>query len=144
MVYERDDLYMNAAPAPGPEVDTNESLYRCLPTMDWWVASEKRPSSAAFRNPDFSTDMVSVAKTPEYTLARFRKGSGLVIFKYGNAKVIGFIARIEPDPDHPDNTAHANVYNPPASLSKRKTLALKLIAKIVECGGIVREPTFDS
>jgi hypothetical protein len=135
---------MSTAPSPGPEVDTGESLYRCLTTMDWWVAAEKRLSSAAFKQPDFSTDMVSVAKTPEYTLARFRPGSGLVVFRYGDAQVIGFIARIEIDPEFPDNKAHANVYNPSSSQSKRKILALKLIEKIIEHGGILREPTFSS
>jgi hypothetical protein len=57
--------------------------------------------------------MASIAGSPQYTLDRFPRGSGLVSFNYGGAKVIGFIARIEADPEYPENKAHANVYNPP-------------------------------
>jgi hypothetical protein len=44
-------------------------------------------------------------------------------------------------PDYPDNKAHANVYNPNAQ-KKRKTMAQKLVQKIVERGGILVEPIF--
>lgn len=84
--------------SPGPEVDPTENLFRCITTNDWWVAEEGRPSSAAFKQPDFSTDMESIAKTPEYTLRRFPAGCGLVAFNYGTAKAIGFVARQEGDP----------------------------------------------
>jgi hypothetical protein len=88
---------MSQAGAPGPEVDTKEDLYRCLTTPDWWVAEEKRPSSAAFKQPDFSADVASLAGSPQYTLERFPAECGLVAFNHGDAKEIGFIARLEPD-----------------------------------------------
>ena len=116
---------MSTAGSPRSEVDPQEDLYRCLTTMDWWVAEEKRPSSAAFKQPVFSTDVASLAGSPQYTLGRFPDGCGLVLFNYGDAKTLGFIARLEIDPEHPENKAHANVYNPNAS-SKRKTMAQKL------------------
>jgi hypothetical protein len=134
---------MSNSITPGPEIDVKDDLYRCVTTNDWWVAEENRPSSAAFKQPDFSTDVVSLAGSPEYTLSRFPEGCGLVQFNYGDAKLIGFIARLERDPDHPDNHAHANVYNSHGS-SKRKTLAQKLVEKIVEKGGIIRAPSFGS
>ncbi len=136
-------MRMSGSGTPGPEVEAKEDLYRCLTTPDWWVAEEKRPSSAAFKQPDFSTDVASIAGSPEYTLGRFRKGCGLVVFNYGDAKAIGFIARLETDPEFPENKAHANVYNPSAA-GKRKTMAQKLVQKIVENGGILVEPTFSS
>ncbi len=116
----------------------SDHLHRCLTAPDWWVAEENRPSSAAFKQPDFSTDMASIAKTPEYTLARFPAGCGLVAFNYGEAKTIGFITRQEEDPEFPDNKAHANVYNPQASGSKRKTMAQKLAQKCA----VLKPPTF--
>ena len=44
--------------------------------------------------------------------------------------MIGFIARIEPDPEYPENKAHANVYNLNGG-SKRKTMAQKLAQKCI-------------
>ena len=116
---------MSTASSPGQEVDTKEDLYRCLTTMDWWVAEEGTPSSAAFKQPEFSTDVVSLAGSPEYTLSRFPAGCGLILFNYGDAKGLGFAARLELDPEFPENKAHANVYNPNVP-SKRKTMAQKL------------------
>lgn len=135
---------MSDAAMPGQEVDVNDDLYRCITTPDWWDSSENRPSSAAFKQPDFSTDVVSLAGSPSYTLSRFPNGCGLVAFNYADAKAIGFTARLEIDPEYPDNHAHANVYNPLNSDNKRKKLARKLIEKILEKGGIVCVPTFSS
>ena len=45
----------------------------------------------------------------------------------------------EPDPDFPENLAHANVYNPKAP-SKRKTMAQKLVQKCK----VVCEPAFSA
>lgn len=135
---------MSESAAPGPEVNVNEDLYRCITTPAWWVAEENRPSSAAFKQPDFSTDIVSIAGTPDYTLSRFPSGCGLVLFNYGNTKTIGFIARQELDPAHPENLAHANVYNGTSSGNKRKTMAQKLVDKIVEKNTIVVVPHFAS
>jgi hypothetical protein len=133
---------MSQPATPGPEVDVQEDLYRCITTPAWWVPEENRPSSAAFKQPDFSTDMVSIARTPTYTLSRFPPGCGLVLFNYGDAKAIGFLARREMDPAHPENLAHANVYNRMPSGSKRKTMAQMLVEKIVEKNTIVMVPNF--
>lgn len=131
---------MSDAASPGPEVDPADFLNRCLTTPDWWVAEEGRPSSTAFKQPDFSTDIASLAKSAEYTLARFPPGCGLVSFNYGEAKTIGFIARQEADPEFPDNKAPANVYNAQPSGSKRKTMAQKLAQKCL----VLRAPSFPS
>jgi hypothetical protein len=134
---------MSPPATPGPEVAVTEDLYRCITTPDWWVPEKNRPSSAALKQPDFSTDRVSIAKTPDYTLRRFPPGCGLIQFNYGDAKEIGFIAREEIDPQHPDNLAHANVYNNVQSGNKRKTMAQKLIEKLLEKDGVVVAPTFN-
>jgi len=126
-------------PPPGPEVDPAEDLYRCLTTPQWWVEEEQRPSSAAFKHPDFSTDVASLAGSPEYTLRRFPPGCGLVSFNYGDAKAIAFLARLEPDPDYPENKAHANVHNPNPT-AKRKVMAQKLAQKCA----VVKVPAFAS
>jgi len=133
---------MNDAVTPGQEVDVKDDLYRCITTPDWWDSNENRPSSASFKQPDFSTDVARIAGSPDYTLSRFPKGCGLVSFNYGDAKAIGYTARLEIDPQHAENHAHANVYNPLDSDNKRKKLAKKLIDAILKKGGIVRVPTF--
>ena len=122
---------------PGPEVPSAEELYRGLSTPQWWVAEEKRPSSAAFRFPVFSVDLASLAGSPETTLAHLPKGSGLVSFNCGGARALGFDARLEIDPNHPDNKAHANVYSGHPS-SQRKRMAQKLVALCT----VVAEPSF--
>src|SRR5688572_4146290 len=100
---------MSLASTPGPDVAAHEDLYRGLTTPAWWVAQERRPSSAAFRHPSFSVDVASLAGTPEHTLAHLTAGSGVVVFNCGAARQLGFITRLEADPLHPDNKAHANV-----------------------------------
>jgi hypothetical protein len=121
----------------GPPVDAAEDLFRGITTEDWWVAEEGRPSSAAFRHPDFSTDVVSLAGTPAFTLGHLPPGSGLVRFNCGAARAIGFDARLEADPENPGNHAHANVYSL-HSTSQRKKAAQKLV---VLCT-IVQPPNF--
>jgi hypothetical protein len=132
---------MSNGDPPGPEVDAIEDLQRCITTPAWWVPEEGRPSSAAFKHPDFSTDISSIAGSADYTLRRFPAGCGLVAFNYGDAKALGFLARQELDPEFPDNIAHANVYSSP-SASKHKTMAQKLAQLILEKGGILVEPSF--
>ena len=56
-------------------------------------------------------------------------------------KIIGFLARLEEDPECPDNKAHANFYNGNVP-TQRKKMAAALIKKIVDSGGILVEPTF--
>jgi hypothetical protein len=110
---------------PGPPVDEKENLYRGITTRTWWVEEENRPSSAAFRHPDFSVDIASLAKSHTHTLSHLPPGSGVVSFNCGQAVQIGFVVRHELDPAHPDNHAHANVYNF-ASSSQRKKMAQRL------------------
>src|SRR5205809_1123320 len=97
---------MSSEVSPGPHgrpVAAHEHLYRGITTKDWWVPEEGRPSSAVFRHPDFSTDVVSLAGSPDYTLSHLPARSGLVEFNCGKAREIGFDARHEPDPEHPEN-----------------------------------------
>jgi hypothetical protein len=120
---------MNAAPpsgTQGPQVDAAEDLFRGITTDDWWVAEEGRPSSAAFRHPDFSVDVISLAGTAAFTLAHLPPGSGLVQFNCGDARAINFDARLEADPENPENHAHANVYSL-HSTSQRKKAAQRLV-----------------
>jgi len=131
---------MTAAPPPGPQgpqVDAAEDLFRGITTEAWWVVEKGRPSSAAFRHPDFSTDVVSMAQTPAFTLAHLPPGSGLVQFNCGAARAIDFDARLEPDPENPENHAHANVYSL-HSTSQRKKAAQRLAALCT----VVQEPNF--
>ena len=108
------------------EVAIEDSLYRCVSFAAGWVVEQNRPSSALFHNPDFSTDMVSIAQTPQYTLARFNENCGVALFSYIIAKELGFIARQEIDPEFPENKAHANVYHDQGSDKSRKKRAQKL------------------
>jgi hypothetical protein len=122
----------------GPAVPDHEDLFRGIPTEAWWVPEEKRPSSAAFRvDSPFSVDIVSLAGSPESTLAHLPPGSGLVQFNSGNARLVGFDARQELDPDYPENLAHAHVYTALTG-NGRKKAAQKLVGLCT----VVREPTF--
>jgi hypothetical protein len=115
---------MSEAPSPGPGVDGNDELYRGITTPDWWVAAEGRPSSAAFSFPKFSVDVAS-RTTVEQTLGHLRPSSGLVSFPCGKARDLGFDARLEIDPNFPENLAHAHVYCD-FGKSRRKTRAQEL------------------
>ena len=99
---------------------------------------KRRPSSAAFAFPDFSTDVVSLAGSPDHTLAHLPAGSGVAQFNAAAGRSLGFDARLEPDPESPTNHAHANVY---CSLAKnqRKKAAQKLAQ---EHSRLVRIPNF--
>src|SRR3989442_8476723 len=121
----------------GPPVPPEEDLYRGITTPDWWVAEEKRPSSAAFRFPSFSVDVASLAVSPQFTLAHLPAGSGLVSFNCGQARTLGFDGHLEPDPNHVENQAHANVYSL-HSASQRKKMAQRLVALCV----VGQEPKF--
>jgi hypothetical protein len=132
---------MNATESPatggphGPQVNDDEELYRCIAYPHWWDEQERRITSAAFKFPCFSVDVVALAGSPDTTLSRFRKGTGLVVFSCRTAKELGCEVRLEPDPNYPQNQAHAHVYMPS---EKRKTVARKL----VEASTVVREPSF--
>ncbi len=96
--------------ARGPQVGAGETLLRAIAYRSWWKEDEDRPSSAVFTfEPPISVDVSSLTSHQE-VLARFRSGSGLVSFVCGIAREIGFDARKEDDPEHPDNAAHAHLY----------------------------------
>lgn len=121
--------------SPGPLVAPVEDLYRGITTGDWWVEEENRPSSAAFKQPDFSTDIVSLAGSVDHTLSHLPEGSGVVQFNCGQASSLGYEIRQELDPQQPENHAHANVYNR-SGPSGRKKMAQRL----VQLCKIAREP----
>ena len=119
----------------GPPVGDDEELYRCIAHPNWWNEQEQRITSAAFKFPCFSVDVVSIAGSPMATLSRFWAGTGLVVFFGGVARELGCDVRLELDPMCPENLAHAHVYMP---AEKRKTISLKL----VEASTVVRRPSF--
>jgi hypothetical protein len=98
----------------GPTVADHEKLYRFITTPDWWVADEKRPSSAAFAHPLYSVNIASLI-TLEDSLDQLHEdlgcpNGGIVSFQCGHARTLGFDARHERDEQFPDNEAHAHVY----------------------------------
>ena len=120
----------------GPPVADDEDLYRCI-SPEWWIDEEKRVSSAAFTFPRFSVDVASLAGSPQATLSRFRQGSGIAAFLCREARALGCDVRLEIDPAHPENKAHAHVSMPQTS-GKRKAAARRLAAM---CRVLI-EPTF--
>jgi hypothetical protein len=128
---------MSDVASRGPEVDGVEDLYRGVTTRDWWVASEGRPSSAAFSFPIFSVDVASKT-TIERTLSHLRQGSGIVAFSCWRARELGFDARWEIDANFPENFAHAHVYCD-LPKSRRKTRAQELVSNCT----VVLPPKFD-
>ncbi len=106
----------------GAQVGDDEQLYRCIAYTNWWNEEEQPITSAAFKFPCFSVDVVSLAGSPESTLSRFLPGTGLVVISCRAAKELGCDVRLEPDPPCPENQAHAHVYMP---VEKRKAIARK-------------------
>jgi len=141
VVYERNVHMSSASPLvpQGPAVDSAEHLYRGITSINWWVSEEQRPSSAAFRHAEFSVDIASLAGSPQHTLSHLTPGSGVVSFNCGQARQLGFDAHQEPDPNHPDNHAHANVYN----LSSGNQIK-KAAQKLVLLCSVIVEPNFVS
>ncbi len=111
----------------GPQVSEEEDLYRAIIHPPWW--KNGKLSSAAFSYKKYSVDVSSLT-TPENTLQRFKDktpGAGLAALNCGIARNHRFDARLETDPNCPDNKAHAIVYYV-GSENKRKTNAKKLMA----------------
>lgn len=109
----------------GPQVADDEDVYRAILTPMQWSAAQNRPSSAAFDDEVFSVDIVSRTTIAEMR-ARFREVFHIVRFNCGDARTIDFDTRDEPDPDFPENVAHAHVYSLHATSSNRKKKARKL------------------
>jgi hypothetical protein len=135
---------MTEAGSRGPQIAPNEELYRAITAKDWWdlEADPPRVRSFAFRvHSPFSVNVVS--KMPLADAIRhlhdvlLSPAGGIVSFNCGEARSHLFDARDEPDPDHPENTAHANVYYD-GSNSQRKLDAKKL----AEACTIVHNPSF--
>jgi hypothetical protein len=82
-------------------------------------------SSGAFRAHVISVDIAS-RTTPLDSLRRQRNGRGVVSFSCGVARDLGFDAHDEPDPNFPDNIAHANMYSTHDNTSQAKTKARTL------------------
>ncbi len=134
---------MSDAGARGPEVAPAENLYRAIHSQQWWIAGRAQPlSSAAFSWPVFSVNIVSLMSLEDAVrhlreVLKSAKG-GIVMFNCASAKGLGFDPRKEPDPNYPQNKAHANVYSD-GSDSNRKTRAKKLAASYCQ---VVLEPSF--
>ncbi len=127
----------------GPEVDSQEDLYRAIHTPSWWIAGRAYPlSSAAFSWPCFSVNIASLMSFDEalrhlHEVMKSPKG-GIVAFNCGDARKLGFNPRQEPDPVYPENKAHANVYSDGTD-SHRKARAKKLARSFCR---VVLEPSF--
>src|SRR5688572_19103663 len=112
----------------GPPVADHEDAIRAILAPEQWSAAESRPSSAAFDDDFFSVDIASLT-TYVAVRARFRQIFKLVQFNCGLARLIEFYSHHEPDPQFPDNLAHAHVYFGQYELlgkKKRKAKARKL------------------
>ena len=115
---------MSDPEARGPRVNAAEELYRMITTPDWWVADQKRPSSAALDEPNFSVNVASLT-TVEKTMRQLyedlqRLDGGIVGFNCGQAREHGFDARLERDDHFPDNASHAHVYYDGGGSSRKK------------------------
>ncbi len=73
---------------------------------------------------NFPVEWTKMDSPDEQTILGRPEG-GVVSFCCGSARSIGFDARHEPDPNRPDNTAHANVYFD-GSRGEQKRAAKKL------------------
>lgn len=132
---------MAEADLRGRQVIAEEELYRLITTPDWWVAAQQRPSSAAFDAPKFSVNVASLTTLEETTrqlqedLAK--PDGGIVSFRCGRARELGFDARLERDEAYPDNEAHAHVYYDGSKSSRKKNA--RRLAQECQC---VLEPSF--
>jgi hypothetical protein len=123
---------MTEAGSRGPQIAPNEVLYRAITVEDWWDlnADPPRVRSFAFKvDSPFSVNVASKMPLTEairhlHDVLKSQAG-GIVSFNCGEARSHRFDARDEPDPDHPENTAHANVYYD-GSNSQRKRDAKRL------------------
>ena len=123
---------MSDADNRGPQVESAEDLYRALHVRDWWDLNVDPPrvSSFAFKvHTPFSVNVASMIGL-EGAICHMQEvlhssQGGIVSFNCGKVRSLGFDARHEPDPDFPDNEAHANVYYH-GSDSSRKRAAKKL------------------
>ncbi len=130
---------MSNAERRGPAVDDCEALHRLIATPDWW--HDDRPSSAAFKAAKFSVNVASLA-TLEATTRQLCEDlgcpeGGIVSFKCGDSRELGYDPRLELDELNPENHAHAHVYfDGPTSqrMKSAKRLALR-------CDVLLR-PTF--
>ena len=135
---------MSDADVRGPQVDAAENLYRAIHVPDWWILNVDPPrvKSFAFKvSSPFSVNISSVigregAIRHLEDVLHQREG-GIVVFNCGEARSHGFDARLERDPQHPDNEAHANVY-----FDGTKSGCKRAAKKLAECCKIVRLPTF--
>ena len=135
---------MSDADSRGPQVIPSENLYRALVVPEWWdlIADPPCVSSFAFRvHSPFSVNVASkiglegAVRHMEEVL--HCADGGIVLFNSGEARAIRFDARHEPDPQYPDNKAHANVYYD-GLRNRRKRDAKALAEKCLT----VRRPQF--
>ena len=135
---------MSDGDARGPQVDPVKDLYRALVVPEWWDQNTDPPrvSSFAFKvDSPFSVNVASM-KSLEGAVRHMREvlhrpQGGIVSFNCGAARSFGFDARHEPDPDFPDNEAHANVYYAGSKRSRKRTAK-----KLAERCEIKHKPSF--
>jgi hypothetical protein len=95
----------------GPAVAADEDLYRIVTVASRWLLSEGTISSGAFNPQCFSVEIVSRTHDPDDSMSRVLDACGVIRFNCGCARQNGLDARDERDEAHPENLAHAHVYN---------------------------------
>jgi hypothetical protein len=103
----------------GPAVADAEELYR--PLRPEWVREDGSISAGAFNGDCFSLEIASRAAGPADTLSRVPQCCAVAAFQTGCARASGLDTRDERDDAHPENFAHAHVYQdgPPQERKKR-------------------------
>lgn len=135
---------MSDANVRGPQVAPHEELYRAIHISDWWDLSVEPPrvrSSAFNFSKPFSVHLASIIGLDGAIRHMIeilkRPQGGIISFQCDKARSLGFDARQESDPNHPDNTAHANVYYDGSNNSRKR--AAKRLAEQCQT---VHEPNF--
>jgi hypothetical protein len=119
---------MSEADSRGKRVANDDDCYRAITTPEWLDFSTCPPSvrSSAFnfRRP-FSVNVASLMSLVDAvrhmcdTLGH--PEGGIAQFNCGFARSKGFDPRHEPDPNHPKNKAHANVYFDGTGTQRKKS-----------------------
>jgi hypothetical protein len=102
----------------GPEVDAHEELFRLVAVH---FVRDGQVSSGAFSYDYFSIEVASRTAGPADSLSRVPSTCAVIQFNCGCARRSGLDARDERDEAHPENLAHAHVYQDgPAGERKRR------------------------
>ena len=102
----------------GPQVADGEDLFR--PLRAEWVKEDGSISAGAFNGDCFSVEIASRTAGPAETLARVPMCCAIARFNSGCGRAQGLDARDERDDAHPENAAHAHVYQDVPQQQRKK------------------------